>query len=105
MSTRTHTYSAGEPSAIPGEMRAGVYRGESRIDMELVPVPEIQPGEILIRVAACGICGTDVKKVRHNLVKPPQILGHEIAGTVVETGPGVNVSSSAPFPSISFDTG
>lgn len=90
MSTRTQTDSAGEPVTVPREMRAGVYRGESRIGMETVPVPQIQAGEILIRVAACGICGTDVKKVRHNLVKSPQILGHEIAGTVVETGPGVD---------------
>jgi L-iditol 2-dehydrogenase len=89
MSTHTHTYSAGETAAIPREMRAGVYRGETRIGPETVPVPRIQPGEILIRIAACGICGTDVKKVFHNLVKPPQILGHEIAGTVAETGPGV----------------
>jgi len=76
-------------AVVPNEMRAGVYRGDRRIGPETVPVPEIQAGEILIRVAACGICGTDVKKVRHDLVKPPQILGHEIAGTVVKTGAGV----------------
>jgi L-iditol 2-dehydrogenase len=37
-------------------------------------------------VAACGICGTDIKKIFHGLAEPPQILGHEIAGTVVEVG-------------------
>jgi L-iditol 2-dehydrogenase len=67
-------------------MHAGVYRGSSRVVFETVPVPEINPGEVLSGVAACGICGTDVKKVRHDLVSPPQILGHEIAGTIVETG-------------------
>lgn len=77
-------------ATIPKEMRAGVYRGNRNVALERVPVPEIQPGEILIRVAACGICGTDVKKVRHDLVKPPQILGHEIAGTVVQTGADVD---------------
>src|SRR5581483_2720667 len=77
-------------TAIPQEMRAGVYRGNRSVALEHVPVPQIEAGEILIRVAACGICGTDVKKVRHDLVKPPQILGHEIAGTVVQVGAGVD---------------
>src|SRR5215831_11800040 len=76
-------------SSIPREMRAGVYRGSGRVVSETVPVPEIQSGEILIRIAACGICGTDVKKVKHDLVRPPQILGHEMAGTIVKVGSGV----------------
>lgn len=70
-------------------MRAAVYRGKGRVVVEQVPVPEIGPGEVLLRVAACGICGTDIKKIQHGFVKPPQILGHEIAGTVVEAGRGV----------------
>jgi L-iditol 2-dehydrogenase len=56
---------------------------------EAVDVPQIEDGELLIRVAACGICGTDVKKVRYGLVRPPQILGHEIAGTIAKVGSGV----------------
>jgi len=71
------------------QMRAGVYRGSGQVVAEDVPVPEIYHGEVLIRVAACGICGTDVKKVRHGLVPPPQILGHEIAGTAVGIAAGV----------------
>jgi len=70
-------------------MRAGVYRGSGKVVVEDVPVPEISDGEVLIRVGACGICGTDVKKVRQGLVRPPQILGHEIAGTAVKIGSGV----------------
>ncbi len=69
-------------------MQAGVYRGAGRIGVEEVPVPEILEGEVLIRVGACGICGTDLKKVHANLVRPPQILGHEIAGTIVDVGAG-----------------
>src|SRR5437762_8188111 len=72
-------------------MRAGVYRGSGQVVVEDVPVPEISEGEVLIRVGACGICGTDVKKVRHGLVRPPQILGHEIAGTVQKIGTGVQL--------------
>jgi L-iditol 2-dehydrogenase len=71
-------------------MRAGVYRGAGRVAVEEVPVPEIREGEVLIRVAACGICGTDLKKIQHGFVPPPQIFGHEIAGTVVAAGRGVS---------------
>jgi L-iditol 2-dehydrogenase len=72
-----------------GMMRAAVYRGKNSVAIEDVPVPEIGAGEALIRVAACGICGTDIKKIHHGFVKPPQILGHEVAGTVVAVGEGV----------------
>ena len=72
-----------------GQMRAGVYRGKGRVVVEHVPIPEIGPGEVLFRVAACGICGTDIKKIHHGFINPPQILGHELAGTVVKTGAGV----------------
>jgi L-iditol 2-dehydrogenase len=72
-----------------GHMRAGVYRGKGRVVIESVPIPEIREGEVLFRVAACGICGTDIKKIHHGFVKPPQILGHELAGTVVRVGRGV----------------
>jgi L-iditol 2-dehydrogenase len=72
-----------------GQMRAGVYRGKGRVVVEHVPIPEIGEGEVLFRVAACGICGTDIKKIHHGFIAPPQILGHELAGTVVKTGRGV----------------
>jgi L-iditol 2-dehydrogenase len=74
---------------VPQGMRAGVYRGLGRVVAEDVAVPRIGDGEVLIRVAACGICGTDVKKVSNGLVPPPQILGHEIAGTIADVGAGV----------------
>ena len=77
-----------------GKMRAAVYRGASNISLETVPVPKISEGEILLRVHACGVCGTDLKKIEYGLVPPPRIFGHEIAGTIVETGSGVT-----PFPS------
>src|SRR5271163_2755193 len=72
-----------------GQMRAGVYRGQGRVVVESVPIPEIGEGEVLFRVAACGICGTDIKKIHHGFVEAPQILGHELAGTVVKVGAGV----------------
>ena len=74
---------------IPKTMRAGVYREQGIVRVEQVPVPEVGPGEVLIKVAACGICGTDIKKIFQRYVEPPQILGHELAGTVVAAGSGV----------------
>jgi L-iditol 2-dehydrogenase len=72
------------------EMRAGVYRGKGRVVVETVPIPQVGEGEVLFRVAACGICGTDIKKIQHGFVNPPQIFGHELAGTIVEVGRGVS---------------
>ncbi len=74
---------------IPKTMRAGVFRDKGVVRVEEVPVPEVGDGELLIKVAACGICGTDIKKIFYRYVEPPQILGHELAGTVVAIGRGV----------------
>jgi L-iditol 2-dehydrogenase len=74
---------------LPKTMRAGVYREKGIVRVEEVPVPEVDDGEVLVKVAACGICGTDIKKIFHRYVEPPQILGHELAGTVVAIGRGV----------------
>src|SRR5262249_18341177 len=74
---------------VPKTMRAGVYREKGIVRVEELPVPEVGEREILIKVAACGICGTDIKKIYQRYVEPPQILGHELAGTVVTVGPGV----------------
>jgi L-iditol 2-dehydrogenase len=70
-------------------MHAAVYRGQSLVEIEEVPTPEIGPGEILIRVEACGICHTDLKKIEHNLLEPPRIFGHETAGVVAAVGSAV----------------
>lgn len=74
---------------VPSTMRAAVYRGKGKVVVETVPVPVIGAGEVLIRVAACGICGTDLKKIEHGFVAAPQIFGHEVSGTVVAVGAGV----------------
>jgi L-iditol 2-dehydrogenase len=75
--------------SLAGKMRAGVYRGKGQVVVETLPIPEIGEGELLFRVAACGICGTDIKKIHHGFVAAPQVLGHELAGTVVKVGRGV----------------
>jgi L-iditol 2-dehydrogenase len=78
-----------ERIAIPDSMHAAVYRGASVVSVEEVPTPKIGPGEILVRVEACGICNTDLKKIEYNLLDPPRIYGHETAGVVVAVGSGV----------------
>jgi len=80
---------SGKLGPIPKTMRAGVYRDKGVVRVEEVPVPGVGDGEVLIKVAACGICGTDIKKIFYRYVEPPQILGHELAGTVVAVGRGV----------------
>jgi len=70
-------------------MLAAVYRGTSDIRLETVPVPEIGPGEILIQVHTCGICGTDLKKIATGSHSAPRIFGHETSGTVAAVAPGV----------------
>src|SRR5580704_14886014 len=70
-------------------MRAAVYRGSGEVVVEQIPTPEVGPGEVLIRVEACGVCHTDLKKVEYDLLPPPRVYGHETAGVVVRTGAGV----------------
>jgi L-iditol 2-dehydrogenase len=59
------------------------------VEVEEIPTPQIGPGEILIRVEACGICHTDLKKIEYNLLAPPRVYGHETAGVVAAVGEGV----------------
>lgn len=78
-----------ERREIPSTMRAAVYRGVNDVRLEEVPVPEIGPGEILVRVHTCGICGTDLKKIATGSHSAPRIFGHETSGTVAKVGEGV----------------
>lgn len=67
-------------------MQAAVYKGDSVVSVDTIDTPAIGPGEILIRVEACGVCHTDLKKIEYNLLAPPRIFGHETAGVVARTG-------------------
>ena len=71
-------------------MKAVVYRGKGDIRVEELPVPEPGPGEMLVRVDACGICPTDLKKIESGLLPGPRVFGHETAGTVAKLGQGVS---------------
>jgi len=65
-------------------------KGKGFLELQEKPVPAIGPGDVLIEVKACGICGTDVHVLHDEFPYwPPVILGHEFSGVIVETGPDV----------------
>jgi L-iditol 2-dehydrogenase len=70
-------------------MLAAVYTGRQQVEVQEVATPSIGPGELLVRVEACGICHTDLKKIEYDLLAGPRIYGHETAGVVVAAGAGV----------------
>ena len=70
-------------------MLAAVYHTNSDVRIEEFPRPEPGEGEILIRIRASGICGSDLMEW-YRVPRAPLVLGHEVAGEVVETGPGVS---------------
>jgi L-iditol 2-dehydrogenase len=70
-------------------MRVAMYYNNKDIRIEEMPSPKIGPGELLIRIEASGICGSDVMEW-YRIKRAPLVLGHEIAGEVVEVGEGVD---------------
>lgn len=73
-------------------MKAAVWEGtSSRLAVEQIPVPRPSSGEVLVRVAACGVCHTDLHVLKGEVAFPsPAVIGHEMSGTVVELGSGVS---------------
>jgi L-iditol 2-dehydrogenase len=69
-------------------MRVAMYYSNQDIRLEEMPVPQIGPGEVLMRVEASGICGTDLLEW-YRLHKAPLVLGHEVAGVIAAVGQGV----------------
>jgi threonine dehydrogenase-like Zn-dependent dehydrogenase len=73
-------------------MKAAVFSGPGALGITELDVPTPGPGEVLLRVRGCGVCGTDAHIFRGDITNavPPVVLGHEILGEVVETGSSVN---------------
>ncbi|MFQ5904225.1 MAG: alcohol dehydrogenase catalytic domain-containing protein, partial [Candidatus Binatia bacterium] len=69
-------------------MRVAMYYNNRDVRLEEMPVPPIGPGELLVRIRASGICGTDVMEW-YRIQKAPLVLGHEISGEIVSVGEGV----------------
>jgi (R,R)-butanediol dehydrogenase / meso-butanediol dehydrogenase / diacetyl reductase len=70
-------------------MKAAVFQGVGQVEIAEVPRPELETGEVLIRVGYCGICGSDLEAYHVGMYEPGLIIGHEFAGTIAELGPGV----------------
>ena len=73
---------------MTSEMRVAMYYGNDDVRLEKMPVPKIGPGEVLMKVEASGICGSDVMEW-YRRDKVPLVLGHEVAGTIVKVGQDV----------------
>jgi L-iditol 2-dehydrogenase len=76
---------------MPDAMRASVLKAQGEIALEEVPVPKLDPDQVLVKVEAVGVCGSDVHYYKHGrigdfVVNSPLILGHEAAGRIVATG-------------------
>src|SRR6516165_2844406 len=78
-----------DSESIPATMQAAVYRGVNDVHLETVPVPAVGPGEMLVRVHTCGVCGTDLKKISTGSHSAPRIFGHETSGIVAAVGKNV----------------
>ncbi len=71
-------------------MKAAVYRRQNEMAVTDVPRPKAGPGEVVLKVHACGICGSDLHAVQYGFGMPPDsVMGHEFCGEIVELGQGV----------------
>lgn len=70
-------------------MKTAVFYGAGDIRIEERPKPHAGPGQMVVKIDYCGVCGTDMEAYTHEIVKPVIVLGHENAGTVCEVGEGV----------------
>jgi len=70
-------------------MRVANYYSNKDVRIEELPIPRIGRGELLIKINATGICGSDVLEW-YRSKKVPRVLGHEVAGEIAEVGPGIN---------------
>jgi (R,R)-butanediol dehydrogenase/meso-butanediol dehydrogenase/diacetyl reductase len=74
---------------LPEVMLAAVYRGAGEISVEQLPAPRPGPGQVVVEVGHCGVCGSDVHLMIEGWGKPDTVNGHEFSGTVAAVGEGV----------------
>jgi 2-desacetyl-2-hydroxyethyl bacteriochlorophyllide A dehydrogenase len=91
-------------ATLPDRTLCAVWHGVNDLRLEEQPIPPLCPTDVLIEVAACGVCATDLHLLDGSmpLYKPPKILGHEIGGTVRAVGPEVRMV--APGDQVTTDT-
>jgi len=85
----------GESTVKSQMMSAAILdRAPGALRIEQIPIPEPRAGEVLVSVAACGVCHTDLHVMKNEVAFPlPAVLGHEISGSVIALGPGVTAPS------------
>lgn len=71
-------------------MKGSVCYKQNDLRTEDLPIPEISDNEVLIKMLACGLCGTDIQKIRGDSVNKPTVLGHEVVGEIVKKGKNVS---------------
>jgi (R,R)-butanediol dehydrogenase/meso-butanediol dehydrogenase/diacetyl reductase len=71
---------------LPSSMRAAVYRGNNRISVDSLPTPRPGPGQVLVEVSHCGVCGTDLHLVMEGMGRPNSVGGHEYTGRIAALG-------------------
>ena len=90
MDTATLAPAGVQPERILKTMKAAVFVAPGRIELQEKPVPEVGPGDALLRVTTTTICGTDVHILKGEYpVAPGRIIGHEPVGVIAALGPGV----------------
>ena len=70
-------------------VRAAVYKGNQRLEVEELSTPEPGKGQVIVKVKYCAICGTDVHAFLYDIAPPGTVMGHEYCGTIDKIGPGV----------------
>lgn len=72
-------------------MKAAIWRGIGKLVVEDFPLPELIDGSVILKVKSCAVCGSDLRIFQsgNDRIRPPRILGHEVAGEIVEVGKGV----------------
>ncbi|MBW1710962.1 MAG: zinc-binding dehydrogenase [Deltaproteobacteria bacterium] len=71
-------------------MKSAIQQGKGKLVIEDKPTPEPGPGQVLIKIAYCGICGSDLHYFNHDQAPSGNVLGHEWSGTIAEVGEGVD---------------
>ena len=74
---------------MANRFKAALFKGPGELEVREVSAPDLNPGEVLVRVRACGICGSDLNIFRRDPPIPKYWGGHEISGEIEEIGPGV----------------
>ena len=87
------------------KMKAAFLEGIEKISVRETPVPQPRAGEALLKVDSCTVCGSDIKIFRYGnkRIQYPRIVGHEVAGEIVEVGPGVEAVTLGERVSVGAD--